>query len=81
VARHRLSKKQIRLTIAAASSAVAVAASVVIATSGGIGTALADGQGPANQYVDITTVQPNVKAPDRRQGASTGTFTVDCGRN
>ncbi|MGW5746978.1 DUF1996 domain-containing protein [Amycolatopsis sp. NPDC003861] len=81
MARHRLSKKQVRLTIAAASSAVAVAASVVIATSGGIGAALADGQGAADQYVDITTVQPNVKAPDRRRGASTGTFTVNCGKN
>ena len=81
MARHRLSKKQIRLTIAATASAIAVTATVVIATSGGIGAALADGQGNADDYVDITTVQPNVKKGNEKQAATTGSFTVDCGRN
>ncbi|WP_343298720.1 DUF1996 domain-containing protein, partial [Streptomyces sp. SID1034] len=32
-------------------------------------------------FVDIRSVRPNVAAPAPRRGASTGTFTSDCGRN
>ncbi|MFD7012812.1 DUF1996 domain-containing protein [Streptomyces sp. NPDC059928] len=32
-------------------------------------------------FVDIRSVRPNVSAPAARRGASTGTFTSDCGRN
>lgn len=40
------------------------------------------GNGPdASDFVDITTVQPNVNPPRQRRGASRGTFTTDCGRN
>ncbi|MGW3652048.1 DUF1996 domain-containing protein [Streptomyces sp. NPDC000878] len=40
------------------------------------------GNGPvAADFVDITTVQPNVTAPRVSQEASTGTFTTQCGVN
>ncbi|MEW2399277.1 DUF1996 domain-containing protein [Streptomyces sp. NPDC046862] len=40
------------------------------------------GNGPvAADFVDITTVQPNVQKPRPRSGASRGTFTTDCGVN
>ncbi|WP_329465524.1 DUF1996 domain-containing protein [Streptomyces sp. NBC_01431] len=32
-------------------------------------------------FVDIRSVRPNVSTPAPRRGASTGTFTSDCGRN
>ncbi|MFE3520009.1 DUF1996 domain-containing protein [Streptomyces sp. NPDC059161] len=32
-------------------------------------------------FVDIRSVRPNVSTPAARRGASTGTFTSDCGRN
>ncbi|WP_373322624.1 DUF1996 domain-containing protein [Streptomyces violascens] len=38
--------------------------------------------GPArSDFVDIRSVRPNVAAPQPGRGASTGTFTSDCGRN
>lgn len=40
------------------------------------------GNGPeASDFVDITSVQPNVKQPRVRSGASRGSFTTNCGRN
>ncbi len=40
------------------------------------------GNGPeASDFVDIRSVEPNVKKPRQRSGASRGTFTTDCGRN
>jgi hypothetical protein len=40
------------------------------------------GNGPvAADFVDITTVQPNVQNPRRKGNASRGTFTTDCGVN
>ncbi|GAQ51343.1 DUF1996 domain-containing protein [Streptomyces acidiscabies] len=40
------------------------------------------GNGPvASDFVDITTVQPNVRSPRTSRGASTGTFTTRCGVN
>ncbi|WP_418956693.1 DUF1996 domain-containing protein [Streptomyces tritici] len=40
------------------------------------------GNGPeASDFVDITTVRPNVDRPRLRSGASRGSFTTDCGRN
>ncbi|MEU6882724.1 DUF1996 domain-containing protein [Streptomyces sp. NPDC046712] len=40
------------------------------------------GNGPeASDFVDIRSVQPNVKQPRQRSGASRGTFATDCGRN
>ncbi|GAB3657406.1 hypothetical protein GCM10028832_40170 [Streptomyces sparsus] len=38
--------------------------------------------GPSPEdFVDITTVQPNVSEPRNRRNASTGTFTTECGTN
>nr|CTQ91949.1 secreted protein [Kibdelosporangium sp. MJ126-NF4] len=34
-----------------------------------------------SQYVDITTVKPNVQQVGNKRDASKGTFTVNCGRN
>jgi hypothetical protein len=40
------------------------------------------GNGPeASDFVDIRSVQPNVRKPRQRSGASRGTFATDCGRN
>ncbi|MFE6174549.1 DUF1996 domain-containing protein [Streptomyces sp. NPDC056464] len=40
------------------------------------------GNGPvAGDFVDITTVRPNVKSPRKSRGASPGTFTTRCGVN
>ncbi|MEC4019575.1 DUF1996 domain-containing protein [Streptomyces sp. H27-D2] len=40
------------------------------------------GNGPVqDDFVDITSVQPNVDAPDEGGDASTGTFTSECGVN
>ncbi|MFD3869992.1 DUF1996 domain-containing protein [Streptomyces sp. NPDC058623] len=40
------------------------------------------GGGPArSDFVAIGTVRPNVRKPAARGGASTGTFSVQCGRN
>ncbi|MCF6523852.1 DUF1996 domain-containing protein [Streptomyces sp. JJ36] len=35
----------------------------------------------AEDFVDITTVEPNVQEPQEQEGASTGTFTSECGVN
>ncbi|MEV2249194.1 DUF1996 domain-containing protein [Streptomyces sp. NPDC050147] len=41
-----------------------------------------NGNGPeAADFVDIQSVQPNVDRPDKRRGASRGTFTTKCGTN
>ncbi|MEV7612526.1 DUF1996 domain-containing protein [Streptomyces sp. NPDC089799] len=47
------------------------------------GAAAAAGQrSPArSDFVAIGTVRPNVRKPGVRQGASTGSFSVNCGRN
>ncbi|MFC8271273.1 DUF1996 domain-containing protein [Streptomyces sp. NPDC057271] len=40
------------------------------------------GNGPkASDFVDITTVQPNVTPPKQRRGASRGSFVTNCGTN
>jgi hypothetical protein len=58
----------------------ALGALAVAATTGGEVSALADGA-DKSQFVDITKVKPNVQRPRPGKGATTGTFTVDCGRN
>ncbi|WP_369215788.1 DUF1996 domain-containing protein [Streptomyces flavofungini] len=41
-----------------------------------------NGNGPvAADFVDITSVRPNVQRPRNQRGASRGTFTTNCGRN
>jgi hypothetical protein len=77
--RHRVTR---RTKIATGIVGLALAASgvAVATTAGEPGNASAD---PVDKafFVDITTVAPNVKAPRNQRGASTGTFTVDCGEN
>ncbi len=77
--RHRLSR---RTKIATGGIALAIAAGgiVVATTTGHTGEASADEANPAF-FVDILTVKPNQFDPRPVTGASTGTFTVDCGRN
>jgi hypothetical protein len=58
----------------------ALGALAVAVSSGGEVDALADGA-DRSQFVDITKVTPNVRTPRPEKGATTGTFTVDCGRN
>ncbi|GAA3464869.1 DUF1996 domain-containing protein [Saccharothrix longispora] len=77
--RHRISRRTKIATLGAA--LVVTAGSVVVLTaSGGDDAASADGV-DKSQFVDITTVQPNVKAVKKQRQASRGTFTVSCGRN
>jgi hypothetical protein len=77
--KHRISR---RTKIATAALALAVAAGGIAAatTFGEPGQASADEADPA-LYIDILKVAPDNTAPANSRGASTGTFTVDCGRN
>ncbi|MFG2296076.1 DUF1996 domain-containing protein [Streptomyces sp. NPDC048603] len=52
------------------------------AADGGGAAAAAGQRSPArSDFVAIGTVRPNVRKPAARQGASTGSFSVNCGRN
>ncbi|MDX8053998.1 DUF1996 domain-containing protein [Lentzea sp. BCCO 10_0798] len=73
-------KSTIWLTAAAAAMAVVAGGAAVVAISSSDGAALADGP-DKSLFVDITKVKPNVKKPKPENDATTGTFTVDCGRN
>ncbi|SDM47343.1 protein of unknown function [Lentzea albidocapillata subsp. violacea] len=73
-------KSTIWLTAAAAAMAVVAGGAAVVAVSSSDGSALADGA-DKSLFVDITKVKPNVKKPRAENDATTGTFTVDCGRN
>ncbi|WP_442785141.1 hypothetical protein [Amycolatopsis sp. H20-H5] len=77
--RHRVAR---RTTIATGvlGLTIAVGAIVVSTTAGEPGQAGADEVNKA-LFVDIKTVQPNVKPPNNKGNASTGTFTVNCGTN
>ncbi|WP_394617835.1 DUF1996 domain-containing protein [Lentzea sp. JNUCC 0626] len=73
-------KSTIWLTAAAAAMAVVAGGAAVVAISSSDGSALADGA-DKSLFVDITKVKPNVKKPRQQNNATTGTFTVNCGRN
>ncbi|HEX7304135.1 DUF1996 domain-containing protein [Lentzea sp.] len=73
-------KSTIWLTAAAAAMAVVAGGAAVVAISSSDGAALADGA-DKSLFVDITKVKPNVKKPQQQNNATTGTFTVNCGRN
>ncbi|MDA5285763.1 DUF1996 domain-containing protein [Streptomyces sp. NPDC054904] len=64
-------------------AAAADPADVKNAQAAGAAPAAAKGAGgPArSDFVAIGTVRPNVRKPAARGGASTGTFSVQCGRN
>jgi hypothetical protein len=78
--RHRIARRT-KIATGAVSLAIAVGAIVVVTTtSNNLGQASADGANPSD-FVDITTVKPNVVTPPNAANASTGTFTVACGEN
>ncbi|RSM38224.1 DUF1996 domain-containing protein [Amycolatopsis balhimycina DSM 5908] len=77
--RHRLSRRT-KIATGGLALAIAVGGIVVATTTGNTGEASADEANPAF-FVDILKVQPNQFDPRPVTGASTGTFTVDCGRN
>jgi hypothetical protein len=60
--------------------AIAVGAIVVSTTAGDTGEARADAA-DKSLFVDILTVKSNVAAPSNNRRSSTGTFTVNCGKN
>lgn len=76
--RHRLTR---RTKLATGSIALAIAVGAVAVTTATTDTGKAVAEADPARYVDITTVPPNVRQPNAGQGASTGTFTVDCGTN
>ncbi|MEU8633906.1 DUF1996 domain-containing protein [Amycolatopsis sp. NPDC048633] len=77
--RHRISRRT-KIATGGIALALAVGGIVVATTTGNTGEASADEANPAF-FVDILKVQPNQFDPRPVYGASTGTFTVDCGRN
>jgi hypothetical protein len=77
--RHRVSRRT-KIATGGLALAIAVGGIVVATTTGHPGEASADEANPAF-FVDILKVQPNQFDPRPVTGASTGTFTVDCGRN
>src|SRR3954463_3753283 len=77
--RHRLSRRT-KIATGGLALALAVGGIVVATTTGNTGEASADEANPAF-FVDILKVKPNQFDPRPVTGASTGTFTVDCGRN
>jgi hypothetical protein len=77
--RHHFSRRA-KLTAGVAGLALTAGLAVAISTTGDQGTAQADGA-DKSLFVDITKVKANVKAPTPQADATTGTFTVDCGRN
>ncbi|MFS8097606.1 DUF1996 domain-containing protein [Lentzea alba] len=68
------------LKVAAGLLGLTAVGALVVATTSSGESALADGA-DKGLFVDITKVQPNVRKPRPGNGATTGTFTVDCGRN
>ncbi|GAA4527782.1 DUF1996 domain-containing protein [Amycolatopsis samaneae] len=77
--RHRIGRRT-KLATGALGLALAVGALAVYATSGTPQQAGAD-EADKSFFVDITKVRPGDGGPKPRDGAATGTFTVDCGRN
>ncbi|MEV6824795.1 DUF1996 domain-containing protein [Amycolatopsis sp. NPDC051102] len=77
--RHRLSRRT-KIATGSLALAIAVGGIVVATTTGNTGEASADEANPAF-FVDILKVKPNQFDPRPVTGASTGTFTVNCGRN
>ncbi|MCW2875388.1 DUF1996 domain-containing protein [Actinacidiphila oryziradicis] len=66
----------------ASASASAGASASASAPAGGTGQAGARANGPVDaDFVDITTVTPNVVKPQKLAGATTGSFVAQCGKN
>ena len=77
--KHRISRRT-KIATAALALAMAGGALAVSTTFGDPGKASADEADPS-LYIDILKVKPNNAEPANSRAASTGTFTVDCGRN
>ncbi|WNV84609.1 DUF1996 domain-containing protein [Umezawaea sp. Da 62-37] len=78
-ARHQISRST-KLIAGMAGLALAIGVAVVVTNAGDENAAKADGADPS-LFVDITKVKANVKTPKPQRGATTGTFTVNCGLN
>ncbi|WP_181773356.1 DUF1996 domain-containing protein [Amycolatopsis pittospori] len=77
--RHRIARRT-KIATALFGLSIAVGGIVVSTTTGDPDRASAD-EVDKSQFVDITKVQPNVDKPEPGENASTGSFTVDCGKN
>ncbi|RSN62970.1 hypothetical protein DMH01_10140 [Amycolatopsis sp. WAC 04182] len=77
--RHRIARRT-KIATALLGLSIAVGGLVVSTTTGDPERAAAD-EVDKSQFVDITQVRPNVDKPEPGRNASTGSFTVDCGRN
>ncbi|ANN16594.1 hypothetical protein SD37_13620 [Amycolatopsis orientalis] len=77
--RHRIARRT-KIATAVLGLSIAVGGLVVSTTTGDPGSASAD-EVDKSQFVDITKVRPNVDKPEPGRNASTGSFTVDCGKN
>ncbi|WP_410649235.1 DUF1996 domain-containing protein [Amycolatopsis sp. cmx-4-54] len=77
--RHRIARRT-KIATALLGLSIAVGGLVVSTTTGDPERAAAD-EADRSQFVDITRVRPNVDKPEPGRNASTGSFTVDCGRN
>ncbi|CAM3668016.1 DUF1996 domain-containing protein [Kibdelosporangium persicum] len=77
--RHRISRRT-KVATGALGLALAAGTIVVITTTGNSPDANA-GVADRSLFVDITKVQQNVPQIRNQRGGSTGTFTVNCGRN
>ncbi|UMP04079.1 DUF1996 domain-containing protein [Amycolatopsis sp. EV170708-02-1] len=77
--RHRIARRT-KIATALLGLSIAVGGLVVSTTTGEPERASAD-EVDRSQFVDITKVRPNVDEPRPGRNASTGSFTVDCGRN
>ncbi|WP_409493180.1 DUF1996 domain-containing protein [Amycolatopsis sp. cmx-11-12] len=77
--RHRIARRT-KIATALLGLSIAVGGLVVSTTTGDSDKASAD-EVDKSQFVDITKVRPNVDKPEPGENASTGSFTVDCGKN
>ncbi|MFJ8911295.1 DUF1996 domain-containing protein [Amycolatopsis sp. NPDC102389] len=77
--RHRIARRT-KIATALLGLSIAVGGLVVSTTTGDPERASAD-EVDKSQFVDITKVRPNVDKPRPGRNASTGSFTVDCGKN
>ncbi len=77
--RHRIARRT-KIATALLGLSIAIGGLVVATTTGDPGSASAD-EVDKSQFVDIAKVQPNVDKPRPGDDASTGSFTVDCGKN
>jgi Domain of unknown function (DUF1996) len=76
----RTRSREFRILAVVIVLAATAAVTAGIVSSSRNGKAFAEAA-PLSSFVPIQDVAPNVEAPPRRRGASTGVVTVDCGTN